>query len=173
MEFMVRPDVSSPAAPVGVRRGLTLRVMAVAAVILALILAHWTYPYANGIPLVALPMAVVIAEVFIFLFACTAVLFGGVLLALDFGLARLGLKAKRHLHLINVLVIAGVFAMMSFDAGDEDHTSPYIVFSIGTVLVTYRDLLLLSLGVILWSAVNYALATLGFTEFRKSTQHDD
>jgi hypothetical protein len=118
-------------------------------------------------------MAVMIAEVFIFFFACTAVLFGGVLLALDFGLARLGLKAKRRLHLINVLVIAGVFAMMSFDAGDEDYTSPYIVFSIGTVLVTYRDLLLLSLGVILLSAVNYALATLGFTESRKSRQHED
>lgn len=170
---MARTDAPLPVAPVGFPRGLTLRVMAVAAVIAALILAHWTYLYANGISLVCLPMAVVIAEVFIFFFACTAVLFGGVLLALDFGLARLGLNAERRLHTVSALVFAGLSAHEFFKAGDERYTSPYTLFTVGTVPVTNRDMLFFSLGVMLFVAVTFGCSALGLRESRRIRRHED
>ena len=173
MEIMARPDAPLPAAPVSFPRGLTLRVMAVAAVIAALILAHWTYLYANGISLMCLPMAVVIAEVFIFFLACAAVLIGGLMLALDFGLARLGLNTERRLHTVGALGFAGLSAFQFFKAGDERYTSPYTLFTIGTVPVTNRDMLFFNLGAWLLLVVYLSCSALGLRESRKSRQHED
>ena len=175
MEIMARPDAPLPATPVRVPRGLTLRVMAVAAVIAALILAHWIYLYGNGISRLSLPKGtwILIAELYIFLLACAAVLIGGLMLALDFGLARLGLYTERRLHTVGALGFAGLSAFQFFKAGDERYTSPYTLFTIGTVPVTNRDMLFLNLGAWLLLVVYLSSSALRLGESRKSRQHED
>ena len=156
---MARPDVSSAAAPFGLRRKVTMWMTAVAAVVAVLIFGHWTYLFAIGTSPLCLPKGVMIAEGLVLIISFGAVLLGAGLLALDCGLARLGLDGQRRLYVIKAIIGCAIFAVVMFDLLSR-HSTSEIAFTLGTVQVTSRDMMCFLLGAVVWRIVDYGLASM-------------